>query len=307
MLCVERVTKVFKGKKAVDGASFSVKKGEIFAILGHSGSGKSTILRIIAGLERADGGDVVLESNSILKLPAQKRNISMMFQNYALLPHLSIKQNITLDRKYDKVHVLDILKKMRLSELSDMYPAELSGGQQQRVALARALIRNPKIVLLDEPFSSVDPSLKKELREELLSVIKSFAMTAIIVTHDRDDAFCLADRGAFVREGRVVQIGTVRELYSEPLDRYCAEFFGDINEIDEKRARLLRIDKTFSDTLLIRPNKIFPSSSGAKAVVTESKFFGDFFEYKIESVGIPLVMHAAERFGIGEEILIQIK
>lgn len=307
MLCVERVTKVFKGKKAVDGASFSVKKGEIFAILGHSGSGKSTILRIIAGLERADGGDVVLESNSILKLPAQKRNISMMFQNYALLPHLSVKQNITLDRKYDKVHVLDILKKMRLSELSDMYPAELSGGQQQRVALARALIRNPKIVLLDEPFSSVDPSLKKELREELLSVIKSFAMTAIIVTHDRDDAFCLADRGAFVREGRVVQIGTVRELYSEPLDRYCAEFFGDINEIDEKRARLLRIDKTFSDTLLIRPNKIFPSSSGAKAVVTESKFFGDFFEYKIESAGIPLVMHTAERFGIGEEILIQIK
>lgn len=305
MLHIERVTKNFPEKKALDSLSFSVRQGETFALLGHSGCGKSTILRIIAGLETMDSGDVVLGLGSISKLPPHKRGISMMFQNYALLPHLSVAKNITLDGRYDRRTLDEILEKMRISELAKRYPSELSGGQRQRVALARALICNPKVILLDEPFSNVDPSLKNGLRGELASVVKNFGTTAIIVTHDRDDAFCLADRGAIMRDGRAVQTGSIKELYSLPTDRYCAEFFGDINEVDQKTAQLLGLDGFAGEPVFIRPNKITVSDSGIAAVILKSKYFGDFFEYLIGCGGITLKMHTSRHFEIGDEVSVR--
>ncbi len=217
---------------AVDGAELDVARGEIVALLGPSGCGKTTLLRTIAGFERPDGGAIEIGGRPVAGcgawLPPEARGVGMVFQDYALFPHLTVAENVGfgLPRRERARRVPALLALVDLCGLGGRYPHELSGGQQQRVALARALAPAPAIVLLDEPWSNVDPQLRAELRDEVSSVLRPLRVTAILVTHDREEAFSLADRIALMRDGAIVQVGTPEELYFAPANRWAAEFVG---------------------------------------------------------------------------------
>jgi iron(III) transport system ATP-binding protein len=229
---LDAVTKRFGDVVAVDGAQLEVARGEIVALLGPSGCGKTTLLRTIAGFERPDGGAIEIGGRPVAGrgawLPPEARGVGMVFQDYALFPHLTVAENVGfgLPRRDRARRVPALLALVDLCGLGGRYPHELSGGQQQRVALARALAPAPEIVLLDEPWSNVDPQLRAELRDEVSSVLRPLRVTAILVTHDREEAFSLADRIALMRDGAIVQVGTPEELYFAPANRWSAEFLG---------------------------------------------------------------------------------
>ncbi|MEM0066581.1 MAG: ABC transporter ATP-binding protein, partial [Sulfolobales archaeon] len=218
-----QVSKRFGKVLAVDKVSVEIEKGEFFTFLGPSGCGKTTTLRIIAGLEIPDEGRVIMDGADITYLPPHKRDTAMVFQNYALWPHMTVFENVAYGlkvRKYPKEEirrkVKEVLELVRLEGLEDRYPTQLSGGQQQRVALARALVVEPKALLLDEPLSNLDAKLRIEMREELKRIQKSLNITAVYVTHDQEEAMVLSDRIAVMNRGRVVQIGSPEELYGRP-------------------------------------------------------------------------------------------
>lgn len=193
-----------KGKNVLEDISFEIKQGEIVAILGSSGSGKSTLLNIISGLEFAKSGKILLEENDITNIPCEKRNIGMVFQDYALFPHLSVAKNIAFSlKKYDEKIVDEMLELVRMKGYKKRYPHELSGGEKQRIAIARSLVAKPKVLLLDEPFSNLDYELKASLREELKEILKKSKTTVIIVTHDIEDAKTLAERIIRIKDGKV--------------------------------------------------------------------------------------------------------
>jgi len=229
---LDGVTKRFGDVAAVRGADLDVRGGEIVALLGPSGCGKTTLLRTIAGFERPDAGRVEIGDRAVAGdgawVPAEHRGVGMVFQDYALFPHLTVTENVGFGlRRRDRARrVPGLLGLVDLGGLGGRYPHELSGGQQQRVALARALAPAPRVVLLDEPWSNVDPQLRAELRHEVASVLRPLGVTALLVTHDREEAFSLSDRIALMRDGAVVQIGTSEELYFGPSDRWAAEFLG---------------------------------------------------------------------------------
>lgn len=223
---------------AVKEVSFKVTEGEILALIGESGSGKTTLLRLIAGLEHPDKGYISLSGEKIVEgrksVPADKRKVGMVFQDYALFPHLSILENVMFGlhhTPYPEKVGRETLKMVGLAENFNHYPHQLSGGQQQRVALARAIAPNPKILLLDEPFSNLDALMKDQVREEIRHIIKKSGITAIFVTHDTRDALSTADRIAILHKGYLQQIDTPRNLYEHPINPYVANFFGKRNEI----------------------------------------------------------------------------
>jgi len=232
MIRLEGVTKCFGDVLAVDGASLCVERGEVVAILGPSGCGKTTLLRLIAGFERPDAGIVEVDGRTVAGPGAwtspERRKIGMVFQDYALFPHLTVAANVGfgLPRRVRPSRVPELLDIVGLDGLGGRYPHELSGGQQQRVALARALAPSPEVVLLDEPWSNVDPFLRESLRSEVTEIIRPLGITVVLVTHDREEAFSLADRIALMRDGTIVQEGTSEELYFEPASRWAAEFLG---------------------------------------------------------------------------------
>lgn len=235
---VEDLRKRFGPVVAVDGVSFSVDPGEILVLLGPSGCGKTTALRCIAGLERPDAGDVRLDGRSILGLPPEKRGIGLVFQNYALFPHLSIEANVAyglrhgrqrLPKKERKRKVAELLALVGLSGYERRKPHELSEGQKQRVALARALAVEPKVLLLDEPLSALDAALRVELRRELRRILKERETTAVYVTHDQEESLVLGDRVGVMREGRLEQVGLPWELYEKPRSPFVAQFLGRAN------------------------------------------------------------------------------
>ena len=235
MVALEGVTKRFAGTAAVEDASLRVARGEVVALLGPSGCGKTTLLRLIAGFERPDAGRVsvaerVVASPSAWVAP-EARRVGMVFQDYALFPHLTVAANVGfgLARRGRATRVCELLSMVGLSGLERRYPHELSGGQQQRVALARALAPSPELVLLDEPWSNVDPFLRESLRAEVAEIIRPLGVTVMLVTHDREEAFSLADRIALMRDGRIVQEGSAEELYFAPSTRWAAEFVGAAN------------------------------------------------------------------------------
>src|SRR5690606_10343953 len=219
--------------------SFDVKKGEILALVGESGSGKTTLLRLIAGLEHPDAGCIWLSGEKIVEgrvsVPAHKRKVGLVFQDYALFPHLTVFENVTFGLQNGHSNpeklALEALSMVGLHENHHYYPHQLSGGQQQRVALARAIAPNPKILLLDEPFSNLDAMLKDQVREEIRHIIKKADITAIFVTHDTRDALSTADRIAILHKGYLQQIDTPKALYEFPVNPYVANFFGKRNEI----------------------------------------------------------------------------
>ncbi len=235
MIHLDGVTKRFGKVTAVDETSFCVERGDVVALLGPSGCGKTTLLRLIAGFERPDAGTVEVAGRGVggrgSWVPPEKRRVGMVFQDYALFPHLTVAENVGfgLPRRARPGRVSELLSIVGLDTLGARYPHQLSGGQQQRVALARALAPAPELVLLDEPWSNVDPSLRESLRAEVTEIIRPLGITVVLVTHDREEAFSVADRIALMRDGKVVQEGTSEELYFSPVSRWAAEFVGAAN------------------------------------------------------------------------------
>ena len=221
---------------AVDDVSLLIRKGEIFALLGSSGCGKSTLLRMLAGFEKPTSGSIILNGVDIAQLPPYERPINMMFQSYALFPHLSVWDNIAFGLKREgmpraqiEARVDEMLKLVRLSELAKRKPHQLSGGQQQRVALARSLAKKPQLLLLDEPLGALDKKLRQQTQFELMHIIESVGVTCVMVTHDQEEAMTMASRIAVMSQGRVLQVGTPKEIYEFPNCRFVADFIGNIN------------------------------------------------------------------------------
>jgi iron(III) transport system ATP-binding protein len=234
MIRLERVSKRFGSVRAVDGASLEVERGEFVALLGPSGCGKTTLLRLIAGFEAPDDGAVVIGEKVVAGtawVPPERRHVGMVFQDYALFPHLTVARNVGygLARSRRDTRVRDALELVGLAGLGDRYPHELSGGQQQRVALARALAPEPSVVLLDEPWSNIDPVLRSSMRDDLAAILRAAGVTVLLVTHEQEEAFSLADRVALMRDGAVVQVGAPEEIYYDPATRWAGEFVGAAN------------------------------------------------------------------------------
>ncbi len=238
-LRVERLTKRFGEVAAVDDVSISIRKGEIFALLGSSGCGKSTLLRMLAGFETSSSGAIYLEGREISALRPFERPINMMFQSYALFPHLSVWENVAFGlkrhgqaRERIEAQVDRMLALVQLKAYAQRKPHQLSGGQQQRVALARSLALEPRLLLLDEPLGALDRKLRAQTQFELHSIIKSVGVTCVLVTHDQEEAMTMADRIAVMSAGRFVQVGAPREIYETPANRFVADFIGTVNLFD---------------------------------------------------------------------------
>ena len=230
------VTKRFGNIKAVNSVSLDIYDGELFFLLGPSGCGKTTLLRMLAGLSPPDEGDIYLGEQSVTNVPSQKRDCAMVFQSYALWPHMTVGENIAfglgvrgIRGEQQRDQVREALAMVRLQGLEDRRPAQLSGGQQQRVALARALVVKPHCLLLDEPLSNLDAKLRLEMRTEIGQLCRKTGLTAIYVTHDQKEAIAMADRVALMHEGRILQCDEPRKFYRSPRTRFAAEFLGNIN------------------------------------------------------------------------------
>ena len=239
---IENLSKSYtKGKLVLKPLDLEIASGELFFLLGPSGCGKSTLLRLIAGFLQPDSGKIYFNGKDVTALPPEKRNAPMVFQNYALWPHLSVFENVAFGLKAQKLpkneiaeRAMEALKVVRMEEFADRKTPMLSGGQQQRVALARALAVAPELILLDEPLSNLDAKLRDEMRDELRTICRSRNLTAIYVTHDRREALSMADRMAVLNGGMISQMGKPDELYRKPANRFTAEFLGDINIIPGK-------------------------------------------------------------------------
>jgi iron(III) transport system ATP-binding protein len=234
MIAVAEVRKHFGDVVAVDRAELMIGRGEFVALLGPSGCGKTTLLRLIAGFEVPDSGSIAVAGRTVAGeawVPPEQRAVAMVFQDYALFPHLTVVQNVGfgVPRRLRARRVADVLALVGLQGLEARYPHELSGGQQQRVALARALAPEPAVVLLDEPWSNIDPLRRAAMREEVAAILRATGVTVLLVTHDREEAFSLADRIALMRDGTIEQTGTPEEIYYQPASRWSADFVGAAN------------------------------------------------------------------------------
>ena len=236
---IQNVTKRFGAMAAVSDVNLSIEEGELFTLLGPSGCGKTTLLRLIAGFYAPDNGQIRFDGRRVNDVPPSERGIGMVFQNFALWPHMTVHENVAYGLKLRKVpgnEIADrvgvVFEKVKLSGFGDRYPGQLSGGQQQRVALARALVLNPKILLLDEPLSNLDAKVRVQVRQEIRKLQKELGITTMYVTHDQEEALTLSDRIAVFNQGKVFQVGPPKELYERPDNRFVADFIGINNLID---------------------------------------------------------------------------
>lgn len=318
---LKEVTKRFGDVVAVDKATFNVKEGEFFTLLGPSGCGKTTMLRIIAGFYQPDEGEVYFDDRLMNYIPPWKRDTGMVFQNYALWPHMNIFNNIAYGlriRKHPKDEVKEkvkwALKLVGLEGFEKRTPAQLSGGQQQRVALARALVIEPQILLLDEPLSNLDAKVRVQVRTEIKKIQKQLKITSIYVTHDQEEALCISDRLAVMNKGMVEQVGTSREIYENPEKEFVADFIGVANfirgrvsEVDEDKGIVVEAEhgaqfiatgswnevalKGSEVLISIRPEAISVQSHGVElkglntieGTVRFSEYLGDVVRYEVEA------------------------
>jgi spermidine/putrescine ABC transporter ATP-binding subunit len=248
------VTKRFGKITALDDVSLLIRRGELMTLLGPSGCGKTTLLNLVGGFLTPDSGEIAIDGQRITQVPAYRRQIGIMFQSYALFPHMSVAANVGYGLKMRRIakpeiarRVAEALALIKLEGLDDRKPRQLSGGQQQRVALARALVIRPKVLLLDEPFSALDRNLRASMQVELKEIQRKLGVTTIFVTHDQSEALSLSDRIAVIADGRIRQLGTPDEVYRRPVDRFVASFVGDVNVL---RARLERIDGAIATVVL---------------------------------------------------------
>ncbi|MDG2918208.1 spermidine/putrescine ABC transporter ATP-binding protein PotA [Bisgaard Taxon 10/6] len=244
--------KAYGDNTIINDFNLTINNGEFITILGPSGCGKTTVLRLIAGFEEANGGQIILDGEDVTNIPAEQRHVNTVFQSYALFPHMTIFDNVAFGLRMQKVpeneiktRVLDALRMVQLEDMADRKPAQLSGGQQQRIAIARAVVNKPKVLLLDESLSALDYKLRKQMQNELKSLQRQLGITFIFVTHDQEEALTMSDRIIVLRKGNIEQDGSPREIYEEPRNLFVAKFIGEINifdatvieRIDEQRVR----------------------------------------------------------------------
>ena len=297
-LKVSQINKSFSNQQVLKDVSFELKKGEILSLTGESGCGKSTLLRIISGLESLDNGQVWLDDQDITNWKPEKRKFGFVFQNLSLFPHLKVKSNIFYaepkrDQTQEKLE--ELLNMTGLTGLENRYPHELSGGQQQRVAIARALAINPNILILDEPFSSLDELLKAKIRDEIFTLLRSLNITTILVSHQAVDAFLIADKLIVMKNGEIQQVGTPSQVYNEPISPYVSDFFGasvilngsksEENEVETSFGKLkLNTERRGAIQLFMRPENIQIGDSkdfDLKGIVLKKEFKGPHDVLKI--------------------------
>ena len=289
-LTVDAVTKRFGAVVAADAVSLSIGRGEILALLGPSGSGKTTMLRLLAGFETPDAGSIAVGGEDVTRVPPARRRFGMVFQHYALFPHLDVGENVGfglrgkrtgeggrvgLERKVDEVLAL-----VDLAGFARRKVQELSGGQQQRVALARALAPEPRILLLDEPLSNLDPALRERTRRELRQVIQRVEITTVFVTHEQEEAFDLGDRIAVLHDGRLEQVGTADALYERPATLFVATFVGRANVFRGTAARAL--GGRDGEVAVVRPERLQFADAGVPGVVRERRYTGPAAFFLVE-------------------------
>jgi putrescine transport system ATP-binding protein len=292
---IEGLAKRFGAVTAVDNVDLEVASGELFALLGSSGCGKTTLLRLLAGFETPDSGRIFIDGQEMTGVPPHLRPVNMMFQSYALFPHMNVQENVGYGLRREGVakaetatRVADVLQQVRLTDYAQRRPAQLSGGQRQRVALARALVKRPKILLLDEPLAALDRKLREGTRFELVRLQAELGLTFVMVTHDQGEAMSMATRLAVMNAGRIAQAGTPHEVYEQPASRFVADFIGIAN--------ILKIEGGW---LALRPEKIILSAerpSLANAVagkIVDIAYEGDRSLYRIATDGAVMIVSTA--------------
>jgi putrescine transport system ATP-binding protein len=291
---IEGIAKRYGTVQAVDGVDLEIARGELFALLGGSGCGKTTLLRLLAGLETPDSGRIVIDGQDMTGVPAHRRPVNMMFQSYALFPHMNVAANVGyglrregLPKPEIATRVAEALALVQLQTLGDRRPSQLSGGQRQRVALARALVKRPKLLLLDEPLAALDRKLREGTRFEMVRLQEQLGLTFVVVTHDQEEAMSMASRLAVMNAGRIVQTGTPHDLYERPSTRFVADFIGVANifELAANRWMALRPEK-------IRLSADRPDTAHADSgKIVDIAYEGDRSLYRImtESRGMMLV------------------
>ncbi|MGF1502211.1 MAG: ABC transporter ATP-binding protein [Paracoccaceae bacterium] len=329
-LSIVEVVKRFGDTTAVDHVSLDIFPAEFFALLGPSGCGKTTLLRMLAGFERPDSGQILLDGEDLTGIPPHERPVNMMFQSYALFPHMTVEQNIGFGLRMDGMRRADIrarteemLALTRLEKLAKRKPDQLSGGQRQRVALARALAKKPKLLLLDEPLGALDRKLREATQFELVNIQESLGLTFVIVTHDQEEAMTVSTRLAVMNEGRIAQLGEPHEVYEAPASRYVAEFIGDVNILEGEAteggirlasggmAHVASGEPSGFVTLALRPEKIAieiaaeerePLPNTFDGVVEDIAYLGDMSIYHVKGDrGHSLRVARANRFRALEE------
>ncbi len=299
ILQLNRIKKQFAQTTVLSNIQLDVEEGELITFLGPSGCGKTTMLRIIAGLETPTEGSVILEGNDVTFWEPEKRNLNMIFQNYALFPHMNVFKNIAYGLKIRGIpkkeiarQVAHALEMVRLEGYENRKPSELSGGQKQRVAIARAIVNNPKVLLLDEPLGALDLQLRRQMQEELKRLQKTLKMTFLYITHDQEEALNLSDRIAVMRDGRLEQVGTPDEIYNRPKNRYVARFVGEANIIESQQG-----------WIAVRRENVQVSASPAngarEAIVLEKSFAGGQMNLRMRLSDQTIV--TASRYGINAE------
>jgi iron(III) transport system ATP-binding protein len=279
------ISKFFGKTRAVYDLTLSAERGEILSILGPSGCGKTTTLRMIAGLEHPSSGRILSNEQNITLLPSRRRNMGMVFQNYALFPHLNVFDNVAFGLRTRglkpeskiKERVSRALTSVRMQDYSQRPVQQLSGGQQQRVALARALAIEPEVLLLDEPLSNLDPSLREDLRDQIRSIVRDLNVTTVFVTHDQQEALSLADKVAIMDAGICKQVGPPADVYSKPADVFVANFLGKANVLP---LAFLGVDR--KGLAVIRPENIVIGDVGRPATVLKSTFEGAIVHYELQ-------------------------
>lgn len=315
ILSIHNISRRFGPVAALDKVSLDIRSGEIVCLVGHSGCGKSTLLRIIAGIEDIDDGQIVLNSETVcgdgVFVEPEHRSVGFMLQDYALFPHMTARQNIgfglkKLGRQEAAARVDDIIARLGLAPLANRYPHMLSGGEQQRIALARTLAPRPSILLMDEPFSNLDRGLRDDIRTETVSLLRRLGTTAIIVTHDPEEALAIGDRVVLMHKGGVVEAGTGEAIYATPHTAYAAGFFSQVNRLPARRngewletplGRLPAPAQPGPADVFVRPRALILGSSGVPALIQSRKVLGEIEEwhFAIDGLDQPLVMRTTAR------------